>query len=67
MKTSFPPHGGNLIEEARQLGIKAGSLLDASASLVPFPLPQELNECLTEAINSNSLKVYPDRSYKSLK
>ena len=46
MNSSMSTHGGNVSEEARRLGLKEESLLDASASLVPFSLPPRLYECL---------------------
>ncbi len=67
MNPSFSAHGGNLNEEARRLGIKVDQLLDASASLVPFPLPEPLLECLYAALKSNSLRSYPDCTHKALK
>ena len=60
-------HGGNLEQEAKRLGVHINSLIDASASLVPFALPTPLQNCLTQQINGTALKIYPDRSYLTLR
>ncbi len=67
MNSHLPSHGGNLNEEARRLGVKASEILDASASLVPFPPPKALKNCLIKACTTNSLRNYPDRSHEALK
>ncbi len=60
-------HGGNLEQEARRLGIQKNSIIDASASLVPFALPERLSSRLIKAIKGTEVKAYPDRSHRSLK
>ncbi len=60
-------HGGNIYEEARRLGVISKSVLDASASLVPFPLPKTLQKCLQNALATNCLRNYPDRSHFDLR
>ncbi len=60
-------HGGNLTEEARRLGVSEHALLDASASLVPFPPPAALEECLKAALQGSALRSYPDCSHQSLR
>ena len=45
-------HGGNLNEEARRLGVPIEKLLDASASLVPFSYPKEINKCILKTLKS---------------
>jgi len=60
-------HGGNLEEEAERLGVKINSLIDASASLVPFSLPRRLKHCLIETLQGADLKNYPNRNHSSLK
>ena len=67
MKSYQPKHGGNVIEEARRLGIKINQLMDASASIVPFPLPTALTECLKDALDNHSLTSYPDCAHQSLR
>ncbi|WP_320663371.1 pyridoxal phosphate-dependent aminotransferase [Prochlorococcus sp. MIT 1223] len=60
-------HGGNLEQEAKQLGIEPHKLLDASASMVPFSAPKELLNHLIDDIHNERFKTYPDRSHSSLK
>ncbi len=60
-------HGGNIEEEANRLGVKINSLIDASASLVPFSLPPCLYNCLLETIYGMDLRSYPNRNHSSLK
>ncbi len=67
MNPEIPIHGGNLNEEARRLGITPAELIDASASLVPFPASESLHSCLKKAISSNIYKGYPDRTYRDLR
>ena len=62
-----PPHGGNLIDESRQLRIDPRRLLDASASLVPFRPPRVLRRSLNQAIRGSALRDYPDRSQAALR
>ncbi|MGC6482373.1 MAG: pyridoxal phosphate-dependent aminotransferase [Synechococcus sp.] len=62
-----PPHGGNLIAEARRLGCDPRCLLDASASLVPFRPPRSLRRALVQAIGGSALRDYPDRSQAELR
>ncbi len=67
MNSKVARHGGNIAEEASKLGINAKELLDASASLVPFPLSDSLQKSMQQALTSNCLESYPDCSYKALK
>ena len=60
-------HGGNLAAAARQLGRRPGSLLDASASLVPFGPPLALRLALVRAVAGSPLRVYPDRDWQDLR
>ncbi len=56
-------HGGNREAMARHLGCRPGTLLDASASLVPFALPLRLRLALLTA----PLRSYPDRQHSALR
>ncbi len=67
MSCNFFYHGGNLEEEARDIGIKVDKVLDASASIVPFNSPKHLRRHLKKAISTHHLKNYPDRNHKLLK
>ncbi len=60
-------HGGNVREQARQLGVQPNQLLDASASIVPFSPPSKLKGCLRKALANESLRNYPDCSHLSLR
>ena len=67
MSPTIASHGGNVSEEARRLGISEDKILDASASLVPFSPPNSFNHYLIKALKGNSLRNYPDLTYKALK
>ena len=67
MSNGLPPHGGNLSQEARRLGMQPSQLLDASASLVPFRPPRALRRALVAAIQGQALRDYPDRTQADLR
>ena len=67
VSNGLPPHGGNLSQEARRLGMKPSQLLDASASLVPFRPPRALRQALAAAIQGQALRDYPDRVQADLR
>jgi len=67
MKIDFDIHGGNIDKEARNLGLSKEDIIDASASIVPFKLPQRLTNYLVDSINNESIRYYPDRSYFEVK
>ena len=56
-------HGGNLAAAAQRLGCRPEQLLDASASLVPFPPPLRLRRALARV----AWRPYPDRGYRDLR
>jgi histidinol-phosphate/aromatic aminotransferase/cobyric acid decarboxylase-like protein len=56
-------HGGNLEATARRLGCRPEQLLDASASLAPFPLPRSARWPWLRA----ALQPYPDRGQAALR
>jgi len=56
-------HGGNLEATARRLGCHPAQLLDASASLAPFPLPWAARWAASTA----PLHPYPDRGAAALR
>ncbi len=66
-ETLLLKHGGNREQEAKRLGVNINSLIDASASLAPFPLPTLLKKCINKGINGTALEIYPDRSYLALR
>ena len=63
----YPSHGGNIFREAKLLKTTVEEVIDASASLVPFPLPKKIINSLNKAINSEYIRHYPDRTYADLK
>ncbi len=65
--TTTHRHGGNLEQEAQELGYKESEILDASASLVPFAPPKELLDHLNKVLNSRIIRSYPDRDHFALK
>ena len=67
MVSSVPPHGGNLSDEARRLGLDPSRILDASASLVPFKPPRVLRRALAQGIQGAALRDYPDRQQWELR
>ena len=67
MKVNYEQHGGNIKQEARELGLNEKNIIDASASVVPFKLPKKLNNYLIQTIKKGSIKSYPDRSYFEVK
>ena len=67
MKENIDSHGGNIEKEARELGLSKEIIIDASASIVPFKLPNKLTNYLINSINNRSIKSYPDRSYFDMK
>ena len=67
MTSAIPIHGGNVNAEAQRLGVKENQLLDASASLVPFPPPKKLQRYLQKALVNGSLRNYPDSKYQTLR
>jgi len=60
-------HGGNLAAAAARLQCRPDQLLDASASLVPFPPPAPLRRALRQACSPQGLRPYPDRAYSALR
>ena len=67
LSSASSAHGGNRIQEAQRLGCRPEQLLDASASLVPFPPSRPLRRCLSRALTDCTLRDYPDRSHHQLR
>ncbi|HEX2955413.1 MAG TPA: histidinol-phosphate transaminase [Chitinispirillaceae bacterium] len=53
---SFQIHGSIPYQDLRRLGIKAGDILDFSATVNPYPLPQKIIECFS----GEQIAGYPD-------
>ncbi len=60
-------HGGNICQEAKRLGLNTNELIDASASIVPFEHPNEIHDCINQAIKGIEIRSYPDLHYSELK
>ncbi len=67
MKLEIDSHGGNIETEARILNLGTETIIDASASIVPFKLPRKLTNYLANSIHNGSIKFYPDRSHYEMK
>ncbi|WP_320668347.1 threonine-phosphate decarboxylase [Prochlorococcus sp. MIT 1307] len=67
MNSANQTHGGNITEEARKLRIKESNILDASASIVPFPPPKSIHHCLLKTFSGTSLRKYPDCTYQNFR
>ncbi len=67
MSQEIQLHGGNLLNEAKRLGCRPDQILDASSSLVPFPINNSLRRCLIKSLDSGVLNIYPDRDHLELR
>ncbi|ABX08147.1 pyridoxal phosphate-dependent aminotransferase [Prochlorococcus marinus] len=65
--SNFFKHGGNIAQEAKRLGFQPNELIDASASLVPFPPPKEIKKCIINALKGMDITSYPDPSLTTLR
>ncbi|HEV2272833.1 MAG TPA: aminotransferase class I/II-fold pyridoxal phosphate-dependent enzyme [Acidobacteriaceae bacterium] len=65
---SLPAHGGQLRSIARQFHVREDTLIDFSASISPYPPPQQvLTRLLRKAADAKFLSAYPDLDYEDLK
>jgi threonine-phosphate decarboxylase len=68
MSPPIPVHGGQLRSIARQFRVAEETLLDFSASIVPFALPGDVLEALRDSsMDSKFLATYPDLEQTDLK
>jgi len=67
MQISNLNHGGNVYANAKQLNLLPSEIIDASASLVPFPPPQILIDSLNMEIKNLGFRYYPERNLSDLK
>jgi threonine-phosphate decarboxylase len=66
--TRVPRHGGQLHALAREFGLVPASLVDFSASISPYPLPEHVLERMARAAaDPNVLRLYPDSENVELK
>ena len=67
MKNLYFNHGGNIFHFAKKFNLSISDIIDASASIVPFPLPDFLKNELHIEINKESFRYYPERNLNTLK
>ena len=60
-------HGGNIYLHSRRNNIPISTIIDSSASLVPFDPPKFLIKALYEEIKNGNYRYYPDKSLHDLK
>ena len=60
-------HGGNIHYFADKFNFSLSDIIDASASIVPFSIPDSLKEELCIQIKNESFRYYPERSLNELK
>ena len=60
-------HGGNILSQAKKLGLLPSKIIDSSASLVPFKPPKLILECLTSEIKNLGFQYYPEKNLNNLK
>ena len=67
MKNLDFEHGGNINYFAEKFNLSLSDIIDASASIVPFSIPNFLKKELCLEIENESFRYYPERNYSSLK
>jgi len=60
-------HGGNIFYFADKFNFSLSDIIDASASIVPFSMPDFLKDELSIQIKNESLRYYPERNLTKLK
>ena len=67
MKNIDFKHGGNIHNFADKFNLSLSDVIDASASIVPFSIPDFLKDELLIHIKNESFRYYPERNLKKLK
>ena len=67
MKNLDFKHGGNIYHFAEKFNLSISDIIDASASIVPFSIPEFLKDELCIEIKNESFRYYPERSFNKLK
>ncbi len=67
MKNLNFKHGGNIYEFANKYNFLLSDIIDASASIVPFSIPDYLKDELCLEIKNEILRYYPERNLNKLK
>jgi len=60
-------HGGNIHNFADKFNLSLSDIIDASASIVPFSIPNFLKNELCIQIKNESFRYYPERNLNTLK
>ncbi len=60
-------HGGNIYNFAKKFNLSLSDIIDASASIVPFSVPDFLKNELYIEINEENFRYYPERNLDTLK
>tara|TARA_Y100001933_G_scaffold126518_1_gene126262 strand:+ start:1052 stop:2134 length:1083 start_codon:yes stop_codon:yes gene_type:complete len=60
-------HGGNINYFAEKFNLSLADIIDASASIVPFSIPNFLKDELCIQIKNESFRYYPERNLNKLK
>jgi len=60
-------HGGNIYYFAEKFNLSLSDIIDASASIVPFPIPEFIKDELCIHIKDESFRYYPERNLNKLK
>ena len=67
MKNLDFKHGGNIHYFADKFNLSLSDIIDASASIVPFSIPDFLKDELCIQIKNESFRYYPERDLNKLK
>ena len=67
MKNLDFKHGGNIFYFAKKFNLSISEIIDASASIIPFSLPDFLKDALSIEIKNESFRYYPERNLNTLK
>ena len=67
MKNLDFKHGGNIYYFAEKFNYSLSDIIDASASIVPFVIPDFLKDELCIEIKNESFRYYPERNLNKLK
>ena len=67
MKNLDFKHGGNIYEFAEKFKLSISDIIDASASIVPFSIPDFIKDELCIEIKNESFRYYPERNLNKLK
>ena len=67
MKNLDFKHGGNIHYFAEKFNLSLSDIIDASASIIPFSIPNFLKDELRIQIKNESFRYYPERNFNKLK